>query len=265
MFKRFFGKSNSLSEKEREDARNGESLERLVDTTNIPHHVAIIMDGNGRWAKRQGKPRTFGHRAGADTLKRIVVAAGELGIKTLTVYAFSTENWKRPAQEVGYIMKLMSEYLGKNLLELDSHNVRLHFLGDLTGLDASLRKAFEEAEEKMKDNTGLRLNIAVNYGGRLEITQACKAIAQDVAKGRLSLQDITEEEVEKHLYTEPENEVDLLIRPGSDKRVSNFLLWQIAYAEFWYTDLCWPEFTKETLIEAILSFQGRERRFGGLK
>lgn len=265
MFKRFWGKGTLESPRDPAQTQEEKQLERLLDKDNIPKHVAIIMDGNGRWAKRQGKPRTFGHHAGADTLKKIVIAAGELGIKTLTVYAFSTENWKRPAQEVSYIMKLMSEYLGKNLLELDTHNVHLHFLGDLSRLDAPLQRAFEDAENRMKDNTGLHLNVAVNYGGRLEITEACKAIAQRVVDGDLSVSDITEEDIGRYLYTAPENEVDLLIRPGSDKRVSNFLLWQIAYAEFWYTDLCWPEFTKETLIEAVLSYQGRERRFGGLK
>lgn len=237
----------------------------LIDTHNIPRHVAIIMDGNGRWAKRRKMPRSYGHRAGADTLKKIVAAAGELGIQVLTVYAFSTENWKRPDEEVSYIMKLMNEYLSKNLLELHEHNVRLHFIGDLHRLSPSLRQAFADAEQRMAENTGLLLNVAVNYGGRLELTQAMQRLAIDVRDGRLSPQDITEDTVAAYLYTAPENDVDLLIRPGADKRVSNFLLWQIAYAEFWYTDLCWPDFTKETLIEAILAFQGRERRFGGLK
>ena len=237
----------------------------LLDPDNIPRHVAIIMDGNGRWAKRQGKPRTYGHHAGADTLKRIVVAAGELGIQVLSVYAFSTENWKRPETEVTYIMKLMNEYLSKTLLELDEHNVRLHFLGDLSRLHPILQKSFAAAEEKMKNNTGLVLNVAVNYGGRMELTRAARRLAEDVQAGTLQPEDIQEDTLASYLYTAPENDVDLLIRPGSDKRVSNFLLWQLAYAEFWYTDLCWPDFTKETLIEAILSFQGRERRFGGLK
>lgn len=241
------------------------SLEEQLDRQNIPHHVAIIMDGNGRWAKRQGKPRTYGHHAGADTLKRIVVAAGELGIQVLTVYAFSTENWKRPETEVSYIMKLMNEYLSKNLLELDEHNVRLHFLGDMSRLHPVLQDSFRKAEEEMKDNTGLTLNVAVNYGGRMELARAARLLAEDVQKGRISPSDITEDTLAGYLYTAPENDVDLLIRPGSDKRVSNFLLWQMSYAEFWYTDLCWPDFTKDTLIEAILSFQGRERRFGGLK
>lgn len=253
---------NLLSRKKREDQPISADM---LDKTNIPRHVAIIMDGNGRWAKRRKMPRSYGHRAGADTLKKIVAAAGELGVQVLTVYAFSTENWKRPDEEVSYIMKLMKEYLSKNLLELNEHNVRLHFIGDLSRLSPDLRQAFADAEARMADNTGLLLNIAVNYGGRLELTQAMQKLAADVKEGRLSPADITEDTVGAYLYTAPENNVDLLIRPGADKRVSNFLLWQIAYAEFWYTDLCWPEFTKETLIEAIFAFQHRERRFGGLK
>ena len=253
---------NFLGKKKKEERHTGIEL---LDTNNIPRHVAIIMDGNGRWAKRRSMPRSYGHRAGADTLKKIVAAAGELGIKVLTVYAFSTENWKRPDEEVSYIMKLMKEYLSKNLLELNEHNVRLHFIGDLSRLSPSLRQAFDEAERNMAGNTGLILNVAVNNGGRLELTQAMQKLASDVKAGRLEPEDITEDSLASYLYTAPENDVDLLIRPGADKRVSNFLLWQMAYAEFWYTDLCWPDFTKETLIEAILAFQGRERRFGGLK
>ena len=235
----------------------------MLDPNNIPHHVAIIMDGNGRWAKRRGMPRSYGHRAGADTLKRIVVAASDLGINVLTVYAFSTENWKRPDTEVSYIMKFMNDYLRKNLLELDEHNVTLHFIGAMSRLNPVLQEAFQQAEADMQHNTGLTLNVAVNYGGRLELTQAMQKIAKDVQNGQLQPADITEQTISKYLYTAPENDIDLMIRPGADKRVSNFLLWQMAYAEFWYTDLCWPEFTKETLIEAILAFQGRERRFGG--
>ncbi|WP_301859782.1 isoprenyl transferase [uncultured Megasphaera sp.] len=253
----FFGKKG--------DRPGGAVSEAELDRDNMPRHVAIIMDGNGRWAKRRKMPRTYGHRAGADTLKRIVVAAGELGIQVLTVYAFSTENWKRPAEEVSYIMKLMNEYLRRNLLELHEHNVRLRFIGDRTRLSPQLQEAFRQAEEKMAGNTGLILNVAVNYGGRMELTQAVQRIAAAVQKGELRPEDIQEDTVSQYLYTAPETDVDLLIRPGTDKRVSNFLLWQIAYAEFWYTDVCWPEFTKDTLIEAILAYQGRERRFGGLK
>lgn len=241
------------------------SLEAQIDRDNIPNHVAIIMDGNGRWAKRKNRPRSFGHKAGADTLKRIVVAASEIGINVLTVYAFSTENWKRPPEEVAFIMKLMYDYLSKNLLELKEHNVRLHFIGDLSGLEPALQEAFQKAEADMAKNTGLVLNVAVNYGGRREITQAVQQIAAAVQEGKIVPADITEQTVSDYLYTAPHTDVDLLIRPGNDKRVSNFLLWQMAYAEFWFTELCWPDFTKETLYEAILSYQGRERRFGGLK
>lgn len=241
------------------------TLASKLDMDRIPRHVAIIMDGNGRWAKRKNRPRSFGHKAGADTLKRIVTAASDIGVKVLTVYAFSTENWKRPESEVSFIMNLMKDYLGKNLLELHEHNVKLHIIGDQSRLSPTLREAFADAEAKMAQNTGLILNVAVNYGGRLELTQAMQRVAQDVAAGTLQPQEITDETIGQYLYTAPFNDVDLLIRPGADKRVSNFLLWQMAYAEFWFTDLCWPDFTNETLYEAILSFQGRERRFGGLK
>lgn len=254
---------NFLHRKQASD--EGTSLEQQLDMERIPRHVAIIMDGNGRWAKRKNRPRSFGHKAGADTLKRIVTAASDIGVKVLTVYAFSTENWKRPESEVSFIMNLMKDYLGKNLLELDEHNVKLHIIGDQSRLPKTLQEAFAEAEGKMAQNTGLILNVAVNYGGRLELTQAMQKVAQDVAAGTIDPADITDDTIGQYLYTAPFNDVDLLIRPGADKRVSNFLLWQMAYAEFWFTDLCWPDFTKETLFEAILSFQGRERRFGGLK
>ena len=236
-----------------------------LDKANIPRHVAIIMDGNGRWAKRKGLPRSAGHYAGAKTLKRIVLAADELGIKVLSVYAFSTENWKRPQAEVDYIMELMHSYLSQNLLELKENNVRLRFIGDMSRLSDKLRAVFIRSENDMKDNTGLILNVAVNYGGRLEITQAARQLAADVEAGKLCAAAIREEVLAARLYTAPENDVDLLIRPGSDSRVSNFLLWQMAYAEFWFTPLSWPDFTKDTLIDAVLAYQGRERRFGGLK
>ena len=230
-----------------------------------PDHIAIIMDGNGRWAKRRAMPRSYGHHAGAETLKKIVRAASDLGVKVLTVYAFSTENWKRPDDEVSYLMGLIEEYLRKNILELHENNVQMHFIGRISSLNDRLRAVISQAEEETADNTGLILNLAINYGGRLELTEAVQAIATDVQEGRLKAEAITEDTIGKYLYTAPENDVDLLIRPGADMRVSNFLLWQMAYAEFWFTDLCWPDFTKETLVKAILSFQGRERRFGGLK
>lgn len=168
-------------------------------------------------------------------------------------------------EEVSYIMKLMKNYLSHNLLQLKEHNVQLHIIGDRTRLHPELQEAFAQAEADMASNTGLVLNVAVNYGGRLEMVQAVRRLADDVKAGRCDVGDIDEDRLSSYLYTAPDNDVDLLIRPGDDKRVSNFLLWQMAYAEFWFTSLCWPDFTKETLVEAISSFQGRERRFGGLK
>ncbi|WP_288831763.1 isoprenyl transferase [uncultured Megasphaera sp.] len=237
----------------------------IIDTTNIPTHVAIIMDGNGRWAQRRNLPRSMGHRAGADTLKKIVIGAHELGIKVLTVYAFSTENWKRPEAEVSYIMKLMGEYLQNHLLALGEHHVRLRFIGDLSRIPDSLQVQLKEAEKNTATNDGLVLNIAINYGGRAELVQAIRNIIVDVQEKAVSPEDIKEKMVSHALYTDPYNEVDLVIRPGNDKRLSNFLLWQVAYAEFWYTPVCWPDFTIDTLREAIIAYQQRERRFGGLK
>ena len=182
----------------------------------------------------------------------------------LTVYAFSTENWKRPEEEVSYIMNLMLTYLKKNLADLDAKNVQLRFIGDRTRLSKDLQELFNTAETSMHKNSGLIVNVAVNYGGRGEIATAVKSIVKDVENKKIDASQISEELISTYLYTAPENEVDLLIRPGADLRISNYLLWQIAYAEFWYTDLCWPDFTKETLIEAIKSYQGRDRRFGGL-
>ena len=179
----FFGKKEETA---------GSVSEAMLDPNNIPRHVAIIMDGNGRWAKRKGLPRSYGHRAGADTLKRIVVAADDLGIKVLTVYAFSTENWKRPDEEVSYIMKLMKSYLSKNLLELKEHNVQLHVIGDMKRLHPDLQDTFSQAEAEMADNTGLILNVAVNYGGRLEITQAARKVAEAVRDGQIRPEDISE-------------------------------------------------------------------------
>ena len=230
----------------------------------IPQHVAIILDGNGRWAKSKGMPRNYGHSRGAKNLEVICEDAWNMGIKYLTVYLFSTENWKRPEEEVSYIMNLMLTYLKKNLADLDAKNVQLRFIGDRTRLSKDLQELFNTAETSMHKNSGLIVNVAVNYGGRGEIATAVKSIVKDVENKKIEASQISEELISTYLYTAPENEVDLLIRPGADLRISNYLLWQIAYAEFWYTDLCWPDFTKETLIEAIKSYQGRDRRFGGL-
>ena len=242
----------------------------VVDTTgldmnNIPQHIAIIMDGNGRWAKAQGKVRTFGHQAGAETLKTIVRAADKLGVKVVSAYAFSTENWKRPVTEVSFIMELLSRYLTNEIDEFNENNVQVRFIGSREGLPEIVMQKMDHAIEATKGNTGIILNLAINYGGQAEILHAVRSIAAEAASGKLAVEDIDNKVVEDHLYTQGLPAPDLLIRPGGDLRISNFLLWQIAYAEIWTTKTFWPDFTPDHLVEAILAFQGRERRFGGLK
>ena len=237
---------------------------RDLDMQNIPQHIAIIMDGNGRWAKAQGKVRTFGHAAGAETLKTIVRAADKLGVKVITAYAFSTENWKRSVQEVSFIMELIAKYLAKEIDEFNENNVQVRFIGSREGLPQVLLEKLDYALAVTGKNTGIVLNLAINYGGQAEILQAVRSLAQEVKTGKIDVKDIDEKALEDHLYTQGLPMPDLLIRPGGDKRISNFLLWQIAYAEIWYTDIYWPDFTPDTLVDAILSFQGRERRFGGV-
>lgn len=238
---------------------------KQIDMTRIPQHIAIIMDGNGRWAKRRGLPRSMGHAKGAETLKTIVKAANGLGVKALTVYAFSTENWKRPMKEVVYIMKLLEEYLDKHIAALHKENVRMRVIGDISKLSEILQENIKRAEALTKDNTGLTLQVAINYGGRDEITRAVKEIASEVKDSKLNVEDISMDLISEHLDTLEFSNVDLLIRPSNDFRISNFLLWQLAYAEFWFTDTHWPDFSRETLLEAICAYQKRERRFGGLK
>ena len=242
----------------------------VVDTTgldmnNIPQHIAIIMDGNGRWAKAQGKVRTFGHQAGAETLKTIVSAAEKLGFKVISAYAFSTENWKRPVTEVSFIMELLSRYLTNEIDEFNENNVQVRFIVSREGLPEIVKQKMDHAIEATKGNTGIILNLAINYGGQAEILHAVRSIAAEAAAGKLAVEDIDNKVVEDHLYTQGLPAPDLLIRPGGDLRISNFLLWQIAYAEIWTTKTFWPDFTPDHLVEAILAFQGRERRFGGLK
>ena len=235
-----------------------------LDMDKIPQHIAIIMDGNGRWAQAQGKVRTFGHRAGAETLKTIVRAADKLGVKVLTVYAFSTENWKRPLEEVTYIMDLLCLYLTKEIDEFNANNVQVRFIGAREGMSAKVLEKMDYALETTRENTGIILNIAVNYGSQLEIVEAVRSIAAEAVAGKLELGDIDEALVESKLYTAGLPAPDLLIRPGGDVRISNFLLWQIAYAEIYYTPTYWPDFKPEDLVEAIRVFQGRERRYGGV-
>ena len=241
----------------------------VVDTTgldmeNIPKHIAIIMDGNGRWAKAQGKVRTFGHQAGAETLKTIVKAADKLGVQVISAYAFSTENWKRPVTEVNFIMELLSRYLTNEIEEFNDNNVQVRFIGSREGLPEIVKQKMEHAIEATKDNTGIILNLAINYGGQAEILHAVRTIAAEAVAGSLDVAKIDKQVVEELLYTAGVPAPDLLIRPGGDLRISNFLLWQIAYAEIWTTKVFWPEFTPDHLVDAILAYQGRERRFGGL-
>ena len=235
-----------------------------LDMDNIPQHVAIIMDGNGRWAKARGKIRTQGHKVGAETLKTIVRAADTLGIKAITAYAFSTENWKRPVTEVHFIMELLSRYLTSEIEEFKENNVQVRFMGSREGLPDIVIEKMDHAIEETKNDTGIILNLAINYGGQAEILHAVKSIAQQVADGTLKVEDIDAPVFENNLYSKGLPAPDLLIRTGGDLRVSNFLLWQIAYSEIWTTQVFWPDFTPDMLVEAIKMYQKRERRFGGL-
>ena len=229
-----------------------------LDPAKLPRHVAVIMDGNGRWAAARGLPRVAGHKAGVDSVRAIVRAAGELGIEALTLYSFSTENWLRPKEEVGELMKLLSWALNKETLELDKNNVRLSAIGRLDALPAAVRKELDAAIERLADNTGLNLVLALNYGGRQEILDAAnKALASGV-------KTLDEEAIKEHLYTAALPELDLMIRTSGEMRISNFLLWQAAYAELFVTPVLWPDFRKEHLEAALEDFQKRDRRFGGL-
>lgn len=241
------------------------SVYETIDPDRIPQHIAIIMDGNGRWAQKRGMPRTFGHRAGAETLREIVKTASELGVGVLTAYAFSTENWKRPAEEVNLLMSLLADYLDNEIDELHLNNVQVRFIGNEDELAVALRHKIEKAQSKTAGNNGLILNLAVNYGGRSEIIRAVQLIAERIASGEIKPQDIDEKMLSNNLYTAGLPDPDLLIRPSGDLRISNFLLWQLAYTEFWFTEVNWPDFTSQLLVKAITDFQLRERRFGGLK
>ena len=258
MWKRWFSKKNVS------DSQDSQAYQALGDTGPIPRHIAVIMDGNGRWAKKKNRPRTFGHRAGAETLREIVKVASEIGVEVLSAYAFSTENWKRPAEEVGFLMRLFSDYLDNEIDELDENNVKIRFIGNIKALSEILQEKMDKAQQQTVNNTGMVLNLAVNYGGRAEITQAVQQLARLVQAGQLRPEDVSEELIGKHLYTGDLPDPDLLIRPSGDCRISNFLLWQLAYTEFWMTDIQWPDFTPAHLAEAIHAFQKRDRRFGGL-
>ena len=236
----------------------------MLNKESLPTHIAIIMDGNGRWAQKKGLPRTFGHRKGMETLERTVEAAISLGIKYLTVYAFSTENWKRPSEEVGMLMNLLIEFVDKKIAVLDRQGVRIRHIGIKENISAKVYEKIRYAEEKTAHNNRLVLNIAFNYGSRQEITAAVQKIAEKVQSGELMVADITPETVSGELMTKGEPDPDLLIRTGGEMRISNYLLWQIAYSEIYVTDIFWPDFTQDDLIKALLAYQKRDRRFGGL-
>ena len=227
------------------------------------NHVAIIMDGNGRWAKAQGKPRTAGHLVGADNVRTIAIAASEMGVKYLTLYAFSTENWKRSQEEVGGIMLLLRKYLEEALLDMEKNRVRFRFFGDLSRLSPQLQKLCRDAENRSVEYD-VQVNFCLNYGGRDEIIHAAKAFAADVAAGRVSADALTEEKFSGYLYSAGVPDPELIIRPSGEIRTSNFLLWQSAYSEYYFTDVLWPDFSPDELLNAIASYQGRSRRFGGV-
>ena len=237
-----------------------------IDKNNLPRHIAIIMDGNGRWAKKRGLPRSYGHIAGADNLKKIAYHTYDIGVDVLTVYAFSTENWKRPPEEVSALMKLFLEKLPQVDELLAGRKVSVRFVGDIDRFAPELIKLMKEAEERtvIYRDSGRTFNFCVNYGGRDEILHAAKLIANDVAENNLDINNITEEEFSKRLYTGGLPDPDLVIRPSGEFRISNFLLWQSAYSEFYYDNILWPDFSPEDLNRAILEYQKRNRRFGGV-
>lgn len=239
-------------------------IKKEIDYNNLPEHIGIIMDGNGRWAKKRGLPRSAGHSAGADTLKKIVTECNKMGIKYITVYAFSTENWKRPKDEVDFLMNLLLGYLRDAEKTLAGENVVIRAIGSRKELSEEIQQQIIKTENFTKDNTGIIMNIAVNYGSREELIHAVKEISRDAADGKLDVEDISTELISDHLYTKGQPDPDLIIRTSGEKRISNFLLWQMAYSELYFTDRLWPDFGKNDLYEAIAEFQHRTRRFGGV-
>src|SRR5215471_14439965 len=246
------------------DSELNSDLLTQIDSERLPRHVAIIMDGNGRWAARRKLPRVVGHRAGADAVRRTVETAARLKLECLTLYAFSTENWKRPRFEIRTLMDLLMEYLRKELHSLKENNIQFRMIGRSEELNISVLEQIRKAELSTFQNTGLRLNIALNYGGRAEIVDAVKKLGRQISAGQLQPDDVTEELIHQSLYTHSVPDPDLLIRTSGEMRISNFLLWQIAYTELWITPTLWPDFGAIDLYRAVAEFQGRTRRFGGV-
>ena len=229
---------------------------------DMPKHIAIIMDGNRRWARAKGKPATFGHKEGAKTLEKIVRYANKIGLEYITVYAFSTENWKRAEEEVSALMTLLQNYLDDYSKRADSENIKVKVLGDITALSKGMQKSIMNCMERTKDNTGVVFNIALNYGGRNEIVRAVKEIAKEIKEERIEIDDITEKLISENLYTKGQPDPDLVIRTSGEVRLSNFLPWQVVYSEFLFIDKNWPDFTEEDLDNAIIEYQKRTRKFG---
>ncbi|NOR27837.1 MAG: isoprenyl transferase [Lutibacter sp.] len=239
-----------------------ENLKIEIAKNNIPNHVAIIMDGNGRWAKLKGKPRIFGHKNGVTSVREIIEGCAEVGVNFLTLYAFSTENWNRPKLEVKTLMALLVSSLKKELKTLQKNNIKLNTIGNIENLPGKAQKELFEVVEKTKNNTTLTLTLALSYGSREEIVNVIKNISKNVVNNQLRIEEIDEKIINNHLYTFSLPDVDFMIRTSGEKRISNFLLWQIAYAELFFTDTLWPDFRKENLFKALLEYQKRERRFG---
>lgn len=244
--------------------KSKEDRQVQVDFDHLPRHIAIIMDGNGRWAKKRGLPRTAGHAAGAENFRTIATYCKDIGLDYLTVYAFSTENWKRPTEEVGAIMGLLKKYLLEAIGRMERDRVKMEFFGDLSPLTLELRELCERTREISKHYEGCQVNICLNYGGRDELLRAARAYAQDCLEGKADPNHLGESEFSDYLFSHGVPDPDLVIRPSGELRLSNFLLWQSAYAEFYFTDVLWPDFSKEELHKAIAAFQGRSRRFGGV-
>ncbi len=245
----FFGKKKRLAE---------------IDTEHLPEHIGVIMDGNGRWAKRRGLPRSAGHQAGADTLKKIVTECNKIGIKYITVYAFSTENWKRPKDEVDFLMNLLLSYLRDSERTLAKENVVIRAIGGRDVLSDEIREQIKKTEKFTENNTGIVMNIALNYGSREEIVNAARSLAKKVKDGEIGVEDIDEDRISSELYTGGQPDPDLIIRTSNELRLSNFLMWQSAYSELYFTKTLWPDFSVNDLYEAIIAYQSRNRRYGGV-
>lgn len=236
-----------------------------IDLNNVPTHIAIIMDGNGRWAKSKFLPRTAGHKAGVETIRKVLKESQRLGIKHVTLYAFSTENWKRPKLEVDTLMGLLATYLKNEIKELHNNNVRITTIGDVSALPNNCVKEIERAYELTKFNTGVNLNLALNYGARHDVKNAIIDIVKDAKCGKLDIDNINEDTIKNYLSTKSIPDPDLIIRTSGEQRLSNFLMWEAAYSEFYFTDIHWPDFNEEELQKAVYTYQNRDRRFGGLK